>query len=88
MEVRIYHVSVSVIHLDFNVANFSCGADDRSPHKRGEDVGWKVRTCIPALHKLHVRVCVCMKVYAWPVKSAKASNCKFVRSLSLCSLVT
>lgn len=45
----------SVPHLNLNVADFSCGADDGPAHQRREDVLWKVGACIATLHKLHTR---------------------------------
>lgn len=42
-------------HLNLNVADFSCGADDGPAHQRGEDVLRKVGACIATLHKLHMR---------------------------------
>lgn len=41
-----------MIYLDFNVANFSCGADDWPANQRGENVFGEVGARIAALHKL------------------------------------
>lgn len=45
----------SETHLNLNVPDFSCRANDRPADQRRENVLRKVGTCIATLHKLHTR---------------------------------